>query len=103
MLLLPRGAVVVNVARGGVLDEEALVDLLATGHIGGAGLDVFETEPLPAASPLLLAPNTILSPHCASYSERSAWRLGTWSIGDALTWVSERRVVHGSLVVEGWR
>jgi D-3-phosphoglycerate dehydrogenase len=103
LLLLPRGAVVVNVARGGVLDEAALVELLGTGHIGGAGLDVFETEPLPAMSPLLSAPNTILSPHCAAYSERSAWRLGTWSIGDALSWVSERRVIHGSLVVEGWR
>ena len=101
--LLPTGAVVVNVARGGVLDEEALADLLESGHIGGADLDVFDSEPLPAASRLLLAPNTILTPHCASYSERSAWRLGTWSIGDALTWVTERRVVHGSLVVEGWR
>jgi D-3-phosphoglycerate dehydrogenase / 2-oxoglutarate reductase len=100
---LPRGAVVVNVARGGVLEEDALVDLLEEGHIGGAGLDVFETEPLPATSPLLSAPNTILTPHCASYSERSAWRLGTWSIGDALTWVTERRIVHGSLVIEGWR
>ena len=46
LLLLPPGAVVVNVARGGVLDEEALIDLLGTGHIAGAGLDVFETEPL---------------------------------------------------------
>jgi D-3-phosphoglycerate dehydrogenase / 2-oxoglutarate reductase len=103
LLLLPRGAVVVNVARGGVLDEDALIDLLEDGHIGGAGLDVFETGPLPATSRLLSAPNTILTPHCASYSERSAWRLGTWSIGDALTWVTERRVVHGSLVIEGWR
>jgi D-3-phosphoglycerate dehydrogenase / 2-oxoglutarate reductase len=103
LLRLPRGAVVVNVARGGVLDEDALLDLLEDGHLGGAGLDVFEAEPLPATSPLLSAPNTILTPHCASYSERSAWRLGTWSIGDALTWVTERRIVHGSLVIEGWR
>jgi D-3-phosphoglycerate dehydrogenase / 2-oxoglutarate reductase len=103
LLLLPVGAVVVNVARGGVLDENALVDLLEEGHLSGAGLDVFETEPLPSTSRLLSAPNTILTPHCASYSERSAWRLGTWSIGDALSWVAERRVVHGSLVIEGWR
>jgi D-3-phosphoglycerate dehydrogenase / 2-oxoglutarate reductase len=103
LLELPRGAVVVNVARGGVLDEEALADLLESGHIGGAGLDVFETEPLPPTSRLFSTPNTILTPHCASYSERSAWRLGTWSIGDALKWVTERRVVHGSVVVEGWR
>ncbi|HTT88030.1 MAG TPA: NAD(P)-dependent oxidoreductase [Acidimicrobiales bacterium] len=103
LLLLPVGAAVVNVARGGVLEENVLVELLEEGHIGGAGLDVFETEPLPPTSRLLSAPNTILTPHCASCSDRSAWRLGTWSIGDALTWVAERRVVHGALVIEGWR
>jgi D-3-phosphoglycerate dehydrogenase len=101
--LLPPGAVVVNVARGGVLDEGALAELLVEGRLGGAGLDVFETEPLPLGSPIMSAPNTIFSPHCASYSERSAWRLGTWTISDALSWVAERKLVHGSIVIEGSR
>jgi phosphoglycerate dehydrogenase-like enzyme len=64
--LLRRGAVVVNVSRGAVVDEEALVGALASGHLGGACLDVFAAEPLPAGSPLWDLPNVIISPHSAS-------------------------------------
>ena len=63
---LPAGAVVVNVARGQVLDEAALVDALVSGHLGGAALDVFDVEPLPAASPLWDLENVLVSPHSAS-------------------------------------
>jgi len=56
------GAILLNVARGGILDERAVADALATGKLGGAGIDVFETEP-PTGSPLLNAPKTILTPH----------------------------------------
>ena len=65
---LPRGACVVNVARGEIVDEGALIDALNSGHIAGAYLDVFEQEPLPADSPLWELPNVIVSPHNAAAS-----------------------------------
>ena len=55
----------VNVGRGPVVDEAALVRALREGRIKGAALDVFETEPLPAGSPLYSLDNLLLSPHCA--------------------------------------
>ena len=98
--LLPPGAIVVNVSRGGLIDEDALAELLHSGHLAGAGLDVFETEPLPATSPLLAAPNTVLTPHCASASERAAYRLSHWTIGDAIQYLETGSVTHGAIVIE---
>ena len=63
---LPPGALLVNVARGAVVDEEAMVQALSSGHLGGAALDVFATEPLPPASPLWGMSNVLVSPHSAS-------------------------------------
>jgi D-3-phosphoglycerate dehydrogenase len=70
-----KGSILINVSRGGLVDEAALVEALESGHLGGAGLDVFEKEPLPENSPLRTAPNTILSPHAAFYSDASVERL----------------------------
>jgi glyoxylate/hydroxypyruvate reductase A len=64
--LLPTGAIVVNIARGQVIDEPALTAALASGHLAGAALDVFTVEPLPEKSPLWDLPNVLVSPHSAS-------------------------------------
>src|SRR6202795_3444103 len=58
-----RGVRIINCARGGLIDENALLKALQDGHVAGAALDVFETEPLPAESPLRDAPNLVLTPH----------------------------------------
>ena len=68
---MKRGAVLVNTCRGGVVDTVAVADALATGHLYGAGLDVFEEEPLPLTSPLIRCENAVLTPHAAWYSEES--------------------------------
>jgi len=63
-----KGAFLVNASRGPVVDEEALVAALAAGHLGGAGLDVFELEPTPAGNPLRRMENVFFSPHVAGYT-----------------------------------
>ena len=64
---LPQGACVIHISRGGVVDEAALVQALESGHLGGAALDVFTTEPLPSESPLWDIPNLLVTPHVAGF------------------------------------
>jgi phosphoglycerate dehydrogenase-like enzyme len=66
------GALVINVSRGKLVDEDALVEALVQGRLRGAGLDVFRKEPLPAGHPLWTAPNVLLTPHVSSIT-RSFW------------------------------
>ena len=92
LALLPAGAHVLNVARGEVVVEAALVAALQSGHLAGAYLDVFEHEPLPATSPLWSLPGVLLTPHSAGHAEGNAARatsifvdnLGRWLNGQPL-------------------
>jgi phosphoglycerate dehydrogenase-like enzyme len=75
LALLPRGAYVINTARGAVVDEPALIEALQSRHLSGAALDVFAEEPLPPSSPLWDMPNVVVSPHSASTSDRENARI----------------------------
>lgn len=68
-------AVIVNTARGNIIDEEALYEALKSGQIAGAGVDVFAKEPLPTDSPLLTLENAVLTPHVSSQTVESLWNI----------------------------
>lgn len=67
---------IINCARGGLIDEAALTDALQSGHVAGAALDVFETEPLPTNSPLRTAPNVVLTPHLGASTAEAQESVG---------------------------
>ncbi len=73
LMRLPQGAIVVNVARGALLDDDALADLLERGRLRGAVLDVFREEPLPATNRLWSLPNALIMPHTSPVSPRRFW------------------------------
>ncbi len=84
------GSIIVNCARGGIIEEDALADALHSGHLAGAGLDVLEPAPPRADHPLLSAPNIIITPHTAFFSQASTIELERRTAQEAL------RVLNGN-------
>lgn len=84
-------SVLINVSRGPVVVEEPLVEALKTGHLGGAALDVFSTQPLPRDHPILDLDNVILTPHMAGITEESMRRMGEGVVTEV------RRIVDGRM------
>ena len=75
LAVMKPAAVIVNTARGNIIDEEALYEALKSGRIAGAGVDVFAKEPLPVDSPLLTLENAVLTPHVSSQTVESLWNI----------------------------
>jgi D-3-phosphoglycerate dehydrogenase len=87
------GALLINVSRGPVVDDDALIEALRASAIGGAALDVFSTQPLPPDHPYFSFSNVIVTPHLAGITEESMERMGTGAAAEAI------RVLGGELPV----
>ncbi|GAA3470121.1 NAD(P)-dependent oxidoreductase [Nonomuraea roseola] len=89
---MKQGALLVNAARGGVVDQRALAAALREGHLGGAALDVFDTEPLPPYDPLRDLASVLLSPHVAGVTPQSTGRLVASVVGNLTAAVEEKKI-----------
>jgi phosphoglycerate dehydrogenase-like enzyme len=99
---MKRGARIINVGRGSLLDEGALISALESGALGGAALDVAQTEPLPASSPLWHAPNLFITPHTSALSDR-LWHRETAMLVDLLErWFDGRELFNRVDFVRGY-
>jgi phosphoglycerate dehydrogenase-like enzyme len=87
---MKRGALLVNTARGPIVDSAALVDALRSGHLGGAGLDVYEKEPLPGDHPLLACEQIVLTPHSADLTPEGLELLNRTTVENILAYLDGR-------------
>lgn len=99
LALMQKGSILVNVSRGGLINEDALVEALESGHLDGAGLDVFEKEPLSEDAPIRKTKNLLLSPHIAWYSKSSGPRLVEWGLADAVNFITKHSISNGKFAV----
>ena len=81
------GALLVNGARGGLVDTHALIEALHAGHLGGAAIDVYDEEPLPADHPLLACEQVVLTPHCADMTPEGVDLLNEGAVDNVLAFL----------------
>src|SRR5581483_2628270 len=95
-----RGAVLVNTARGAIVDTDALIEALQNGQLAAAGLDVYTQEPLPMDSPLRRLDNVVLLPHTAWVTEEATERLRVLPVDNILAWLegAPRSVVNPAVL-----
>lgn len=98
LALLKPSALLINTARGPVVDEAALIDALQQGRLRGAGLDTFDIEPLPAHHPLTQLPTVLLSPHVAGVTQQAATRVATITAENIVGALSGQPPVPGRLI-----
>lgn len=98
LALMKAGSIIVNTARGPVIDESALIASLRSGHLGGAGLDTFEIEPLQAGSPLRELANVILTPHVAGVTRQAALQVAINTATNIVEYLGGRALPPGNLV-----
>jgi D-3-phosphoglycerate dehydrogenase len=91
---MPAGSVIVNCARGGLLDYDATCDALDSGHLFGAAFDVFPEEPIPAGSRLLSTPNIVMTPHLAGASKETAAKAAQIVAGDVGRYLRGEPLAH---------
>ncbi|MEP6870263.1 MAG: D-2-hydroxyacid dehydrogenase [Anaerolineaceae bacterium] len=94
LALLPQGAHIINIARGEVIDEPAMIEVLRSGRLGGAYLDVVSTEPLPAESPLWDLPNVIISPHNSAIAQGNERRTVDYFLNNLKAWANAEALIN---------
>jgi D-3-phosphoglycerate dehydrogenase len=87
---IKRGALLINTARGPVVDSRAMVDALNSGHLGGAGIDVFDDEPIPAGHPLLACEQVVLTPHNADQTPEGMELLNAGVVDNVIAFLEGR-------------
>ena len=85
--LMKEGAILINTGRGGLLDTTALVEALDSGHLAGAGLDVFDQEPLPPGHPILSCRQVVLTPHITDQTRESIEMLNEGAVNNVLAFL----------------
>ena len=98
---MPKGGYLVNTARGGIVDVEAVLDALDSGQLSAAALDVLPDEPVPRESRLLRHPRVVLTPHAALYSIESERELRRKAAQNLVSWFSTGRTDY--VVTQGTR